>query len=71
MQLGYKRYKKYMKYYLKQTEKRNEKRVPISYVCSTNSQKTQPNTRTAQCARCLFMFLLAVLCNDQIIFQIK
>ena len=64
MQFGYKRCKNYLKYYLKQTEKWNEKRGSISYA-STNSQ-IQPNT-----ARCHFMFLLVVLSHNQIIFQIK
>ena len=39
----------------------------LSLVWSTNSQM-QPNTKTAQCAQSLFMFLLAVLSHNQIIF---
>ena len=35
MQFGYKRCKTYLKYYLKQTEKRNEKRGSISYASPT------------------------------------
>ena len=35
MQFGYKRCKNYLKYYLKQTEKRNEKRGSISYATRT------------------------------------
>ena len=35
MQFGYNRCKSYLKYYLKQTEKRNEKRGSISYAART------------------------------------
>ena len=55
---------------LSETNRKTERKARLNLVCSTNSQ-IQPNTRTAQCARCLFMFLLAVLSNHVIIFQIK
>ena len=55
---------------LSETNRKTERKARLNLVCSTNSQ-IQPNTRTAQCARCLFMFLLAVLSHNQIYFQIK
>ena len=61
----YKRCKNYLKYDLKQPKNGRK-----SAVQSRKSQ-IQPNTRTAQCARCIFMFLLAVLSHNQINFQIK
>ena len=55
---------------LSETNRKTERKARLNFVCSTNSQ-IQPNTRTAQCARCLFMFLLAVLSHNQITFHIK
>ena len=55
---------------LSETNRKTERKSRFNLVYSTNSQ-IQPNTRTAQCARCLFMFLLAVLSHNQIIFQIE
>ena len=48
MQLGYKRCKKYLKYFLKQTEKWNEKRGSVSYAARTakcSSLQDQPSVR--------------------------
>ena len=59
MQFGYKRCKNYLKHYLKQTKK-TERKARFNLVGSTNSQ-IQPNTRTAQCARCLYVPLGRVI----------
>ena len=65
----YKRCKNYLK--LSESNRKTERKAArLHFVCSTNSQ-IQPNTRTVQCAWCLFMFLLVLLSHNQIIFQIK
>ena len=48
-----------------ETNRKTERIARLNVVRSTNSQ-IQPNTRTAQCAGFLFMFLLAVLSHNQI-----
>ena len=58
MQFGYKRYKNYLEYYLKQTEKRNEKRGSMSNAARTAKLCPIPEQPRVPG---LFMFLLAVL----------
>ena len=58
--------KKYLKYYLKQTEQRNEKRGSILYAARTaeySPRQEQPSVPGVS-----VMFLLAVLSHNQITF---
>ena len=69
MQCGYERRQYGLNYYLKQNEKRNEKRGSPSYAART--AQYSPIQQHPSVLGVSFMFLLAVLSQNTITLQIK
>ena len=53
-----------------ETNRKTARKARLNHICSTSS-RIQPKNRAAQCARCLFMFLLAVSSHNHIVLKIE